>query len=281
MILVADSGSTKCDWILVNGDQNISTTTMGFNPFFHDQNLIASKLRENEILQKNADSIKEVHYYGAGCSSPERINIIKEAMAGQFKNVSTWEIVEDLKGAVYATCGNKSGIVCILGTGSNCCYYDGQTIHKGIPSLGYVLGDEGSGSYFGKQIVTHFMHDKLPEDLLGSFNKFNRYSKDDILVSVYKKPHANVFLASFAKFISGHEEHPFFKEMVYKGLKLFSEIYILGQDQHKFNKVHFVGSVAFYFQDVLKKVAKDLGFEIASIIQKPIDNLAEYHSNKQ
>ena len=255
MILVADSGSTKCDWVLIEEDQIIPTTTMGFNPFFHSTALIESKLEENHLLNEKKDSINEVYYYGAGCSSKERNQLIKTALSNHFKNISICVIDEDLNAAAYATCGDQAGIVCILGTGSNSCYYDGQIVHRKRPALGYVLGDEGSGSFFGKQLVSSHLYNQLPEDLLKAFNEYNEHSKESILESVYKKPNANVFLASYMKFISEKKEHPYFKRLVYSGFKLFAETHIMAHSQYKNTKVNFVGSVAYFFEEILHEVA--------------------------
>ncbi len=280
MILVADSGSTKCDWILITEDRKVKTKTMGFNPFFHDQEFIKSKIEENEVLNQYKDEISELYFYGAGCSSPERNIILENALSQHFKRLSTLIVDEDLIGAAYATCGHEPGVVCILGTGSNSCYYDGQTVRRGSPALGYILGDEGSGAYFGKQLVSRYIYNQLPQDLATAFKEYNNFSLENILSSVYNKPFANVFLASFMKFIANNREHPYFQKMVYDGIKLFAEIHIMQHKEFETTNVNFVGSVAYYFEETLEQVAKDLNFKVGKIVQKPIEALSDYHQKQ-
>ncbi|MBR9860783.1 N-acetylglucosamine kinase [bacterium] len=277
MIIVADSGSTKCDWILIDRDRKLRAETMGFNPFFHSADFIFEKIAENEVLNSSKERVEEVHFYGAGCSNVGRINIVKEALAKHFINAKIITVEEDLNGAAYATCGNDEGIVCILGTGSNACYYDGQNVIKGQPALGYILGDEGSGAYFGKVLVSSYLYGNLPKELALDLEEYCNPSLDSVLSSVYNEPHANVYLASFMKFISNHKSHEFFENMIYDGMKRFAEIHITHHPNYKNIPVSFVGSIAFYFEDVLKRVAEDMEFNIGNIIQKPIDALTDFH----
>ncbi|MFY0644341.1 MAG: hypothetical protein JXR19_07725 [Bacteroidia bacterium] len=280
MILVADSGSTKCDWVLIGQDQRYKAETMGFNPFFHDADLITSKIKENHVLDIYKEQVKEIYFYGAGCSCPERNSVLKEALASHFNNLEKLIVDEDIAGAAYATCENEHGIVCILGTGSNSCNYDGVHVQKGQPALGYILGDEGSGSYFGKKLLTQFMYNKMPRELAIALQEYGGDKLDNLMVSIYNKPNANVFLASFMKFIFNYQEHPYFQKMIYDGMKHFAEIHVLHYENYSTTPVYFVGSVAHYFQDVLHTVAKDLGFTIKNIVQKPINALSEYHMTK-
>lgn len=277
MILVADSGSTKCDWILLKDNQKHLIKTKGFNPFFHGKDLIENELRKSEALNNVKSEVKEIYYYGAGCSSQIRNKVLETALTAFFSNLSILVVKEDLEGAVYATCGNDKGITCILGTGSNSGYYDGQKIHKNFPALGYVLGDEGSGSYFGKKILAEYLYQRLPEDLQNGFKEFANFNNEEALKAVYQKPNANVFLASLMRFVTDNKEHPYLHTMVKNGFKHFAEVHILCFKEYNEVEVNFIGSIAYIFQDVLKEVGAELGFTIGTIIQKPVYALVDYH----
>lgn len=277
MILLADSGSTKCDWMILDGDKRLSTHTKGFNPFFHSTEFIAEELIKNQLLSDSALHIKAVYYYGASCSNDIRIGIVQKALSKVFTNAAIISVDHDLKGAAIAACAGQEGIACILGTGSNSCYFDGKSIHEQIPALGYVLDDEGSGSYFGKYLLSNLLYNQLPQDIADSFRSRFGLTKDNILFNVYNEPNANVYLASFMQFVSDNVAHPFLAQMVHDGLKRFAEIHILCYQNHHSVPVNFVGSIAYYFKPILEKIAVELGFTIGSIIQKPIDGLADFH----
>jgi N-acetylglucosamine kinase-like BadF-type ATPase len=280
MILTADSGSTKCDWILNTKNGAVETNTMGFNPFFHDSELIAKKIQENNTLSEASTQVSEIYFYGAGCSSPHLVKTVEQGLAKAFPNATTIMVDHDLTGAAIATCGDSEGIACILGTGSNSCYFDGKTAHEEVPALAYILGDEGSGAYFGKKMLTDYLYGKFPADLVDDFQDTFSLSKDAIFDAVYRKPHANVYLASFMPFASANKEHKYFKEMMYEGLAKFAHTHIWCFDKFKEVPVHFIGSIAHYFGDVLKDVAKNHRFEIGNIRKKPITYLNEYHINR-
>jgi glucosamine kinase len=279
MILIADSGSTKCDWMLIEGETHIPTHTIGFNPFFHSTEFIANELRKNAILTDSIASISQIHYYGASCSNDARITLVKNALSAVFTRATEIEVKHDLTGAAIAACGGREGIACILGTGSNSCYYNGREVHEEIPALGYILGDEGSGSYFGKFLLSHLLYKKLPADIAEDFSSVFKLTKDSILFNIYNEPNANVYLASFMRFVSERIDHPFLYQMVFDGLKKFAEVHILCYSNYHSIPVNFVGSIAFHFQAILKQVANDLGFQVGNIIKKPIDGLADFHGN--
>ncbi len=280
MILVADSGSTKCDWLIVDESEQIIAKTMGFNPFFHPTDLIQSEIEKSETLIKYAPSIKEVYYYGAGCSSPERNLIVERALRNIFTNTDELVVDEDMVGAALAVCGEEEGIACILGTGSNSCYYDGNKTHSEVPALGYIFGDEGSGSYFGKQLLSSYLYNRMPEDLATEFESLYDVSKETVFTHVYHRPHVNVYLASFMRFVSKHEDHPYFEDMIYKGLQHFTDIHIKCFAKHQEVKVHFVGSIAYYFREQLERVCREMSVEIGNIVKKPIFPLADFYMNK-
>lgn len=281
MLLVADSGSTKCDWILVKSSgERLETSTMGFNPFFHNEKLIETELKKNELLIRYADRVNQVRFFAAGASSQERNAILEQGLKSVFKNSVDVMVDHDIKAAVIATAEDNAGIVCILGTGSNSCYYDGKTVHEIIPALGYILGDEGSGAYFGKKLLSKYLYKKLPLDLAAALEKEYGVTKESIFEAIYKKPNANVYLASFMKFAHANQSHPFFKELIYKGLSEFINIHVWCFENFREVPVHFVGSIAYYFRDVLEEVAKNYRFTIGKIIKKPVTSLADYYCKK-
>ncbi len=278
MILVADSGSTKCDWLIADGNDRIPTKTMGFNPFFHAQSLIEAEIARNDVLMQHKDNIDAVYYYGAGCSSPERNTILERALATHFRNATDWVVAQDLNGAAHSTCApGEKGISCILGTGSNSCYYDGEKVIEELHALGYILGDEGSGSYYGKQMLSAFLYKRMPAELAEDFEHTYGATRENIFYHIYNQPNVNVYLASFMKFVSRHKEHPYFQKMVYEGMAHFADVHITCFENYKEVPVHFVGSVAYHFQDILSRVAQNMGFTVGKVIQKPIMPLAEHH----
>ena len=282
MILVADSGSTKCDWMAIDSDNNRTTThTMGFNPFFHSADLIEEKLTENDYIQEIKDQVTAVYFYGAGCSSPDRNNIIKEGLDRVFTKSTDTLVDHDLTGAALATSHGDQCIACIIGTGSNSCYFDGTTVHEEVPALGYILGDEASGTYFGKIILTDWLYKRMPEELATEFQSTYKLTKEGIFSGVHYEPNPNVYLASFMRFVSDHKEHPYFKEMIYEGMAKFISTHVWCYDNFREVPVNFVGSVAYYFRDALEEVAKNHKFTIGKIDRRPIDSLADYHMNNK
>lgn len=279
MILVADSGSTKADWKLSDGiSVQGEFSSQGFNPFFHDSAFVVSALKRNKGLSRISKQASKVFFYGAGCSSPKRNAVIKKGL-GKFFSKAKIYVEHDLLGAVHATCGDQPGIACIIGTGSNACYFDGKEIHHHNHGLGYILGDECSGSYFGRKLVAHYLYRVLPPDIYKKFGKEFKLTKEGVLKSVYDKPDANVYLASFAKFLSANREHPFVTNMVRRGVHEFIETNIFSYSECRDVPVHFVGSIAFYFADILRRECAQAGIATGKIIQRPIDSLLEYHLN--
>jgi glucosamine kinase len=282
MILVADSGSTKCDWILIDSQSNQhKTNSMGFNPFFHDADLVYSKLMENDLFIEYRNQVSEVYFYGAGCSSEARNRIIANGLKRVFSSADTVLVDHDLKGAALSTSQGDTGISCILGTGSNSCYFDGTQVIEKVPALGYILGDEGSGSYFGKILLSEWLYHRMPAELAEDFEKEYNLTKEGIFEAVHHKADPNVYLASFSPFISKHLDHPYFREMVYDGLDKFVNIHVLCYDNYKDVPVHFVGSIAYYFKEVLQKVALKYSFTVGKIEKRPVEPLAQYHINKK
>ena len=277
MKLIADGGSTKTDWrILHEGREYKQIQTTGFNPY-----LVTSEQIE-DILWKELqpfidnNAISEVYYYGAGCSTPSKNMVIEHAFEKVFTNADFY-IEHDLLGAARSSCGNSEGIACILGTGSNSCFYDGKFVTGHIFSLGYFFGDEGSGAYMGKQLLTSYLHNELPEDLVNTFQASHNLSNENILDAVYNKPAPSRFLASFSTFISDNRHHPIIDTLIRNNFRNFYRYQVACYPRHKDVPVNFVGSVAYHYQDILHEIGGEFGITIGKIIQAPIDGLVDYH----
>lgn len=277
MILIADSGSTKCDWKLLEGETEVgSVSTMGFNPYFHSEAIISATLKVQKLFTDNAERISEVYIYSAGCSSPELNKVLENGLRAVFRKAKIM-VDHDVLGAALAACQGEPGIACILGTGSNSCYYNGETIYEEIPSLAYILGDEGSGSWYGKQLLRDYLYkEPIPRELREELEA-QGHDKDSIRENIYMQEHANVYLASFMKTISKYRETDYVNEMIHDGMQEFLHRHVCCFKNFKEVPVNFVGSIAYYFQDILKKEAAKLGITIGNVIKKPIDGLVEYH----
>lgn len=280
MILVADSGSTKCDWIFADESGNRQQFfTMGFNPFFHGSNLIENEIRKNQGLSEIAAQVKHVYFYGAGASSPNRNEVVYYALRQVFFKAEV-VVDHDLSGAAYATCGDEPGIACILGTGSNSCYFDGKQIFEKVPALGYVLGDEAGGTFYGKELLRMFLYKELPESIHnGLIEKYN-LTKENIFESVYNKPNANVYLASFMRFLSDKRDEKWVRDFIYNGFSKFINIHIWKYENHKEVPVHFVGSVAYHFSELLTEACKIHRLKVGIITSEPVKHLVDYHMGK-
>ena len=279
MRIIVESGSTKSDWVLLDEKNNRTyTTTIGFNPYFHDETTICQHISENQLLSDAPESVSSIHFYGAGCSSEDMCEIVEKALHKVFPNAYVY-VGHDLDACGYATYRGKPVIACILGTGSNSCYFDGKEVHEEVPALAYILGDEGSGSYFGKQLLSKYLYKQLPEHLHKDFTELYKTDKAEILSKVYIEPHANVYIASFATFLSRHSEDPFIKDMVYEGVRKFMETHVFCFKNALDAEVSFVGSIAYHFEDILRKAASDLGLTVGQIVKKPVDGLVDYHLN--
>lgn len=277
MVLIVDSGSTKSDWVLVKRKKIAqSFKTMGFNPFFHDEATISKAILRNADLNKLAGDIKQVFFYGAGCSSPELNLVVDRALQSVFPNALI-HVDHDLMACAYATYDGRPAIACILGTGSNSIYIDADGSREEVPALAYILGDEGSGSYYGKKLLKAFLYKRLPEHLRAALQERYDIDKDIIFENVYWKPHANVYLASFMKFISDHKEDPYFHRMVLEGMREFMETHVCCYPQYRNCVVHFIGSIGYFFECELRQVADELQITVGKIERKPIEGLVNYH----
>jgi N-acetylglucosamine kinase-like BadF-type ATPase len=279
MILVVDSGSTKTDWIAINkkGSVLFSTQTLGLNPQVLSSSILNERIINNYDLYQNRKKVSKLYFYGAGCgvnSSSKRIEkIFKEIFCNAYLDIK-----EDTYAAVYSTFNKgEPSIVCILGTGSNCTYYDGINIDQKVVSLGYVLMDEASGNFFGKQLIRSYYFNEMPNEYSRAFEKEFKLDPDTIKENIYRKENPNTYLATFAKFLIDRKDHPIMKDIISKVLKRFVEHQILQFENCKQVPIHFVGSIAFYLQDEIKLILSDYKLKMGNVIKRPIDGLLNHH----
>ncbi|MGZ6523173.1 MAG: N-acetylglucosamine kinase [Bacteroidia bacterium] len=284
MILIADSGSTKTDWRLIDDQKQIyQYATQGINPYFKTSDEIAAIVDDELIpqLSKNLKPgtqypISNIFFYGAGCGADQKKEIVHSALSKEFPGAKI--IIEtDLLGAARSVCGATKGMAAILGTGASTCYYDGINIVEKIPSLGYILGDEGSGAHIGKTFIQAYLNKEMPANLSDRFYERFKLGKDEILDAVYKQPMPNRFLASFSKFIYQNLKEQFVVDMVAGCFGEFFDKHICKYQKHKEVKLSCVGSVAFYYSNILRAVALNKGVNIDTIIETPIAGLTLYH----
>jgi N-acetylglucosamine kinase-like BadF-type ATPase len=277
MILIADSGSTKTDWRMMSSEGvHEQVYTAGINPQYLDSDQIYT-IFESELLpalkEKNP---KAIYYYGAGCSSPDRNLRVEQALQKIFPGSQT-HVDHDLLAAARALCGHNPGIACILGTGSNTCLYDGKYITDNVPSLGFLMGDEGSGAYLGKMLIRAYLYRELPEELATSLKNRYNLTKDSVLDSVYLSDMPSTYLATFAKFMHEKRKDPVIHAMIYQNFEEFFERHVCKYKGYTELPVNFVGSIAYHFSDTLHQVAKKYGVRIGTIITSPSDGLIAYH----
>lgn len=280
MIIVADSGSTKTDWVVVKDQSStpLELSSMGFNPIYHSTELIQSKVEEafaEADIDKSA--VKAVFYYGTAIWDPEKAKTVERALQNNFPNAET-EVHHDLLGAARSTSGDEPGISCIIGTGSNTCLYDGKEITDNVTNLGYFIGDEGSGAHLGKALVKAYFYRELPTDLKTALEKIVPGGKSEFLSNIYgENTSPNVYLASLTKFIAEHKDHFFMRGLIYDSFAEFIDRHVRKYPNHLSLPIHFIGSVAYHFQDFLKIMLEERGMQAGVFIKKPIDTLVDYH----
>lgn len=281
MILVADSGSSKTDWLLAVPEQEpLQFKTPGLNPYFLSEKEMVKILHDQGAeLTAHGEDITEIYFFGAGCSSPDRHEIVTNALS-QFFPKAYISVDSDLLGSAYATCGHEKGLCCVLGTGSNISFFDGEDVHSGKHGLGYVLGDEGSGSWFGKAFITDFLYGNMPPDIHALFNKDYPLNKEIVINHVYQQPRANSYLASFAKFLNGIRQTEYAQNLLKKGFQEFIDTNIKSYPQYHRYKCHFVGSIAYVFSDELKTLCEANEIHVGKIIRQPIFDLMQFIVNR-
>ena len=276
MILIADSGSTKTDWRLVQEKgKTLSYETIGFNPYFIDSASVLNELTGSKLAEIR-EQVTQVFFYGAGCSSEDKCRIIFNPL-NTFFNHARVEVEHDMLAATRATCGREKGMVAIMGTGSNSCLYNGNIIVENIPALGFILGDNGSGADIGKTFIKAYLGNELPDEVKEDFNKQYNLNLNDILDAVYKQALPNRFLAGFSLFVYQHLNVPEIKQMIESRFILFFEKNICKYTDYQCQKLHLVGSIAFVYKDILVKIAAKYKVEIGTVIKQPIEKLVEYH----
>lgn len=281
--VIADSGSTKTDWVIVDQNSNIieKIKTIGFNPYFQTSEFIFNEIFQSfSKVKLNFDKVTDVHYYGAGCSSIEKNNIVKNALQPQFLKANI-NVNHDLIAAARSTLGNNDGIACILGTGANSCVWVNNQEVENIPSHGYIFGDEGSGSYLGIRLVKLYLSGNMDKDLKKMFENEFKLTSDQILNTTYREKNPNVFLANFAKFFSNKLHYPELREIIKKGFDSFFKVRILPYANYRDYELGFVGSIAYFYREILEEVAETYGMKIKKISRCPIEELTEYHTDKK
>ncbi len=275
--LIADSGATKCEWCLITNGKKKTILTQGISPYFLDEAQITTILNKSLIPKLKEVVIEEVFFYGTGLSNSNNALIVKKALKLLFKKAKI-QIETDLTAAARALCGKKKGIACILGTGSNSCYYDGKKMQKNSPGIGYILGDEGSGAYLGKKVIQHFLYNTFDEEIMARFEKQFKTTPVEILETVYKQPLANRYLASFAIFLAENRGHYMIENIIEDGLNDFFFTHIYKYKESWTYPINFIGSIAFGFKDVLQDLCKTYELELGRVLKTPMKGLIEYHS---
>jgi N-acetylglucosamine kinase-like BadF-type ATPase len=274
--LIADSGSSKTEWCLINGNKKTLIKTQGISPYFLNVEQVIQILLK-ELLPKMKKQVPdEIYYYGTGCSNVENVKMIKTALKKVFPSAKC-NVDHDLLGAARALCGNEKGIACILGTGSNSCFYNGKKIIKNSPGLGYVLGDEGSGTYLGKKVIQYYLYNTFDEDLMDRFNSKYNTSVTEILDAVYKQPLPNRFLAGFTGFLIENRGHFMIENIIEDGFNDFFFNHIYKYRESWTMPIHFVGSVAYGFRDVLIDLCSSYELQLGKVLKNPMEGLIKYH----
>lgn len=274
--LIADSGATKAEWCLLNGSRKKTIFTQGISPYFLNGEQIHQLLINELRPDLKRTMINELYYYGTGCANPANARLVKKAIQKTFPGTKV-EVTHDLMAAARAVCGNEKGIVCILGTGSNSCYYDGKKIVKNSPGLGYVLGDEGSGAYLGKKVLQYYLYNVFDEELKEKFDRKYETTVVDILENVYKKPLPNRYLAGFAIFLAENRGHYMIENIIEDGLNDFFFHHLQKYKETLSLPVNFVGGIAYGFKDILKELCETYKFELGKIIKNPMEGLINFH----
>lgn len=275
--LIADSGSTKAEWCLLNNGRKKTFFTQGISPYFLTTQQVAGIVRTELAPKLKNVQIANLFYYGTGCANPRNAQNIKKALKNVFPG-AVIEVGTDLLGAARALCGREKGIANILGTGSNSCYYNGKKIVKNSPGLGYVLGDEGSGAYLGKKVVQYYLYQTFDEELKLKFEEKYTSSAAEILDNVYKKPLPNRYLAGFTLFLAENRGHYMVENILEDGLNDFFFQHLCKYREVWTLPVSFAGSVAYGFKDVLKQLCQSYEFDLGTILKNPMDGLVKYHS---
>jgi glucosamine kinase len=277
-ILIADCGATKAEWCLLSKGKKKTILTQGISPYFLNTQQITELLQKELRPKLRQVEVDDIFYYGTGCANPLNAKSVKKAVRTVFPEAKKIDVNHDLMAAARSLCGRGKGVACILGTGSNSCYYDGKKIVKNSPGLGYVLGDEGSGAYLGKKVIQYYLYGTFDDELRGRFDLTYTTTTAEILESVYKKPLPNRYLAGFCKFLAENRGHYMIENIIEDGLNDFFFNHLCKYRETWTMPVSFTGSVAFGFKDVLQQLCASYEFELGKVIKAPMEGLIDYHS---
>jgi glucosamine kinase len=277
-ILLADSGATKCEWCLMDDGGTQIVSTQGISPYFLNEEQIVNLLSK-ELSGLPADRIEKVHYYGTGMRNPGNVTMVENALKQVFSH-SIIDVNDDMLAAARSLNGRNKGLACNLGTGSFSCYYDGEKITKQAPGIGYILGDEGSGAYLGKKVVQYYLYDTFDEELRYKFDDKYNTSPVEILENTYRKPLANRYLAAFCFFLAENRGHYMIENIIEDGLNDFFFQHLCKYNESWKYPIHFTGSVANGFQDVIRDLCQSYEFELGRILKNPMEGLVEYHTHR-
>jgi glucosamine kinase len=276
--LIADSGSTKTEWCMMDGNKKKKVITQGMSPYFVNAEQVGEIITKELLPKIKEAEVEEVHFYGTGCANPENRKMLKAAIGKVFTHAEI-TIDHDLMGAARSVCGDERGIACILGTGSNSCYYNGKKVVKNSPGLGYILGDEGSGAYLGKKVIQYYLYNTFDADLMDRFNQKFATNSTEILNAVYKQPLANRYLAGYTMFLAENRGHYMIENIIEDGFNDFFFNHVYKYTESWSLPVHFVGSVAYGFRDVLQEMCNSYELELGNVLKNPMDGLIKYHQN--
>ena len=278
--LIADSGSTKTEWCVLDGQKKRKIVTQGLSPYFLSTMQIKTILDQELLPALKGTMPQMIHFYGTGCSNPANVNIVKQALRKLFTGAEL-KVNSDLMGAAKALCGDEKGVACILGTGSNSCYYNGKKIVNNSPGLGFILGDEGSGAYMGKKVVQYFLYNTFDPDLMDRFIAKYNPDSNTILDAVYRQPLPNRYLASFVGFLVENRGHFMIENIIEDSFNDFFFTHICKYKESWTLPIHFTGSVAYGFKDVLKEMCQSYELELGNVLKQPMDGLIKYHRLQQ
>lgn len=275
-ILIADSGATKCEWCLINKGRKKIIFTQGISPYFLNSEGVQLILQKELLPVIKKYAVEAIYYYGTGCGNPANVKMIKRAIAKVFAG-AVITVESDMTAAARALCGHQKGIACILGTGSNSCFFNGKKIVKNSPGLGYILGDEGSGAYLGKKVIQYYLYGTFDEDLRYKFDDRYKINGIEILENVYRKPLANRYLATYSLFLAENRGHYMIENIIEDGLNDFFFTHLCKYAESWKHPISFVGGVAWGFRDVITDLCNSYEFELGTILKNPMEGLIDYH----
>ena len=281
MTYLAESGSTKCDAVFLDdqGGEIRRIRTVGFNPYFHDRHFIAQEIQKVPAVEELGESVTQVYFYGAGCSTENLQRVVRQGLSQGFPRAKI-SVDHDLSAAAYATYQDEPEITCIFGTGSNCVYFDGQQIKTGNSGYGYIIGDEGSASYIGKQLIRGYLYQTMPEGFRNQFYQRYELTEDKIRQKVYASEGANVFLGNLAPFAQERLHEPYFYQLVFDGFREFMETQVLPFPESQEVAISFVGSIAYHFEEILEDVLQFFDLRKGIVVRRPLDGLVQYHRDR-